>query len=77
MMSNEKLCAWLCRNMVFKEVIVTYFRMQPSICEGTEWFLVYSTMSWICSGFVMSRDEIGLTLKGKMEAFLETHQQLL
>jgi len=76
-MSNEKLCAWLWRNVVFKEVIVSYFRVQPSICEGTEWFLVYSTIPWICSGIVMSSDEVGLTLKGMMEAFLETLQQLL
>jgi len=76
-MSNEKLCDWLCRNMVFKEVVVSYFRIQPSICEGTEWFLVYSTIPWITSGIVMSSEEVGLTLKGKMEIFLETHQQSL
>jgi hypothetical protein len=27
--SNEKSCYWLCRNMVFKEVVLSYFRMQP------------------------------------------------
>jgi hypothetical protein len=62
---------------VLKEVVMFYFRMQPSICEGTEWLLVYSTIPWICSGILMSSDEVGLTLKGKMEVFLETHQQLL
>jgi len=76
-MSSEKLWIWLCRNMVLKEVIVSYFRMQPSIYEGTEWSLVYWTISWICSGIVMSSDEVGLTLNGKMKAFLETRRQLL